>query len=207
MIALLQGKVVHLSAPMAVIATTSGVGYEVELSVPTFCQLQLDSEVQLWTHHHIREDASLLYGFIDYRDREIFRQLIKINGVGAKMALAMMSNMSVFELKQCVIDNDEMALTRVPGVGKKTAQRLLIELKDKLDHIELITNEQQLTDNNDNIQPTQNLIIAETQSALIGLGYKEKEAVSAINTIIKQTDSQFSNTQELLKATLQQLSK
>ncbi len=108
MIALLQGKVLHLSAPIAIIATNSGVGYEVEFTVPSFCQLQIDKEVQIWTYQHVREDANLLYGFSSYRDRELFRQLLKINGVGAKMALAILSTLSVVELKQCV-NNDEIA--------------------------------------------------------------------------------------------------
>ncbi len=204
MIALLQGKVIHLSAPMAIIATNSGVGYEVELTVPSFCQLQLDKDVQIWTYQHVREDANLLYGFSTYRDRELFRQLLKINGVGAKMALAILSTLSVVELKQCV-DNDEVAtLTRISGIGKKTAQRLLIELKDKLNDIEILATDKPISETNP--QNIKNQIISETKSALISLGYKEKEAEQAIKLVQKQ-DNIHETTQTLLKASLQQLAR
>ncbi len=204
MIALLQGKVIHLSAPMAIIATSSGVGYEVELTVPSFCQLQLDKDVQIWTYQHVREDANLLYGFSTYRDRELFRQLLKINGVGAKMALAILSTLSVVELKQCV-DNDEVAtLTRISGIGKKTAQRLLIELKDKLNDIEILATDEPISETNP--QNIKNQIISETKSALISLGYKEKEAEFAIQLVQKQ-DTIHETTQSLLKASLQQLAR
>ncbi len=204
MIALLQGKVIHLSAPMAIIATNSGVGYEVELTIPSFCQLQLNKQVEIWTYQHVREDANLLYGFSTHRDRELFRQLLKINGVGAKMALAILSTLSVAELKQCV-DNDEIAtLTRISGIGKKTAQRLLIELKDKLNNIEILATDEPISEISP--QNTNNQIVSETKSALISLGYKEKEAEQAIKLVQKQ-DAIHETTQSLLKASLQQLAR
>ncbi len=205
MIALLQGKVIHLSAPMAIIATNAGIGYEVELTVPSFCQLQLNQNAEIWTYQHVREDANLLYGFSTHRDRELFRQLLKINGVGAKMALAILSTLSVVELKQCV-DNDEVAtLTRISGIGKKTAQRLLIELKDKLNDIEILATDEPISETNP--QNIKNQIVTETKSALISLGYKEKEAEQAIKLVQKQTDTSYETTQSLLKASLQQLAR
>lgn len=204
MIGLITGQVAYLMAPTACILTASGVGYDIELPLPSFCQLQLDQQAHIWTHLHVREDAQLLYGFIDRKEREVFRQLIKINGVGAKMALAMLSAMSAAELKMHVEQESESALTRIPGIGKKTAQRLLIELKDKLKNIEV---------DNDLLElPTQvttasheGSIIAEVEGALISLGYKEKEAQQAIKAA-KHSGDTFADTQSLLKATLQQLS-
>ncbi len=204
MIGFITGQVQYLMAPTACIMTSSGVGYDVELPLSSFCQLQVDAPAQIWTHFHVREDAQLLYGFIERKERDVFRQLIKINGVGAKMALAMLSAMSAAELKMHVEQNSETALTRIPGIGKKTAQRLLIELKDKLKNIEVDTSSAGFE-----FQPapvsTEGSIIAEVEGALISLGYKEREAQQAIKAAKSNGDT-FDNTQHLLKATLQQLS-
>ncbi len=179
--------------------TASGVGYDIELPLPSFCQLQLEQQASIWTHFHVREDAQLLYGFIDRKERDVFRQLIKINGVGAKMALAMLSAMSAAELKMHVEQESEVALTRIPGIGKKTAQRLLIELKDKLKNIEVDNSSLEFS-----LEPVvisaEGSIIAEVEGALISLGYKAIKAA-------KSDGATFNDTQSLLKATLQQMSK
>ncbi|HAO59539.1 MAG TPA: Holliday junction branch migration protein RuvA [Psychrobacter sp.] len=208
MIGLIEGKVCHLSAPVACIMTTSGVGYEIELPLPDFCQLQLDASVAVWTHLHVREDAQLLYGFVKHQERDVFRQLIRINGVGAKMALAMMSTMSAPELKHAVETDNEVALTRVPGIGKKTAQRLLIELKGKFDNIENsggLFEEPEGTPKS--AAGSEGVILAEVESALISLGYRDKEAQKAIKAARETEAGQnIVDTQSLLKLTLQQLS-
>ncbi|WP_296403521.1 Holliday junction branch migration protein RuvA [Psychrobacter sp.] len=208
MIGLIEGRVCHLSAPVACIMTASGVGYEVELPLPDFCQLQLDVNVAVWTHLHVREDAQLLFGFIKHQERDVFRQLIRINGVGAKMALAMMSTMSASELKYNVENDDDLALTRVPGIGKKTAQRLLIELKGKFDNIDSSSG---LFDEYDepikNIASSEAVIVAEVESALVSLGYRDKEAQNAIKAARATESGQaLVDTQSLLKLTLKQLS-
>lgn len=204
MIGLISGQVQYLMAPTACVMTTSGVGYDIELPLPSFCQLRLNEQASIWTHFHVREDAQLLYGFIDRKERDVFRQLIKINGVGAKMALAMLSAMSAAELKMHVEQESETALTRIPGIGKKTAQRLLIELKDKLKNIEVDSSHLEFA-----MQPAEvsheGSIIAEVEGALISLGYKEREAQQAIKAA-KTNGNTFADTQGLLKATLQQLS-
>lgn len=204
MIGLINGQVQHLMAPTACIMTTSGVGYDIELPLPSFCQLQQGEQASIWTHLHVREDAQLLYGFIDRKERDVFRQLIKINGVGAKMALAMLSAMSAAELKMHVEQDSETALTRIPGIGKKTAQRLLIELKDKLKNIETDNHEFELNADSP-VASHEGSIIAEVEGALISLGYKEKEAQQAIKAA-KSSGDIFEDTQSLLKATLRQLS-
>ena len=204
MIGLINGQVQHLMAPTACIMTASGVGYDIELPLPSFCQLQVGVDASIWTHFHVREDAQLLFGFTDRRERDVFRQLIKINGVGAKMALAMLSAMSAAELKMHVEQESETALTRIPGIGKKTAQRLLIELKDKLKNIEVDSSALDVTTQ---ITPASQemSVIAEVEGALMSLGYKEKEAQVAIKAA-KANGEHFDDTQGLLKATLQQLS-
>jgi len=204
MIGLITGQVRYLMAPTACIMTASGVGYEIELPLPSFCQLQLEQQASIWTHFHVREDAQLLFGFIDRKERDVFRQLIKINGVGAKMALAMLSAMSAAELKMHVEQESETALTRIPGIGKKTAQRLLIELKDKLKNIEVDNTSLEFT-HQPIVVSHEGSIVAEVEGALISLGYKEREAQQAIKAA-KSNGDVFADTQGLLKATLKQLS-
>lgn len=208
MIGLIEGRVRRLSAPTACIITNAGIGYDIELTLTAFCQLTLDADVVIWTHLHVREDAQLLYGFLEPTERDVFRQLIRINGVGAKMALAMMSTMTVSELKHCVESGSEVMLVRVPGIGKKTAQRLLIELKGKFDNIESIP----LAIGDTAIPNTgignEARTLAEVESALMSLGYRDKEAQQAIKmaqgTLPK--DSEMLTTTALLKLSLQQLS-
>ena len=202
MIGFIKGQVEHLFTPTAIIMTASGVGYEIELPLNAFCQLQLNQPIGLWTHLVVREDAHLLFGFLTPHDKELFRQLLKINGVGAKMALAIMSTLTLDELKHYVQTNNETALTRIPGVGKKTAQRLIIELADKLKNLggENVIHQQSLMNEmqNDTNQNNEMYIIAEVEAGLMVLGYKEKEAQLAIKTAKSQLDDTMT-TQNLLK--------
>lgn len=213
MIGLIEGQVRSLHAPVACVLTASGVGYDIELPLTAFCQLQLGGTAEIWTHLHVREDAQLLYGFESRQQREVFRQLIKINGVGAKMALAMLSNMSVAEITHTVNQDDESALVRIPGIGKKTAQRLLIELKDKLKHISIESGVLPSADQPQSIAHSQQDIEVEVSSALMSLGYKDKEASLAIEharrllcTDMTDTSPEVVDTQTLLRAALKQLS-
>ncbi|MDO4449878.1 MAG: Holliday junction branch migration protein RuvA [Moraxella sp.] len=207
MIAILKGEICHLSAPVACVMTSGGVGYDVEMSIPTFCTLTLGQSVTLFTHLHVREDAHQLFGFATPKEREVFRKLIKTSGVGAKMALAILSTLPPDELAQAVEYDDENALTRVAGVGKKTAQRLIIELKGKLDG----GTETGLFNMPTTTQPALQTanpmhVIAETESALVSLGYKEKEAQSAIKTAKQNLSDDDLTTSNLLKASLKLLS-
>ena len=209
MIGKIEGKVEHLLAPTAIIMTASGVGYEIELPLNAFCQLHLNQITSIWTQLIVREDAHLLFGFLMHQDRELFRQLLKVNGVGAKMALAMMSTLSLNELKAYVVNGDEAALTRIPGVGKKTDQRLIVELADRL---------KTLGDSDDNgADLTQDLlingqnggnemvIIAEVEAGLIALGYRDKEAQAAIKVAKSQLGDERITTQNLLTLALKSL--
>ncbi|MCL1622751.1 Holliday junction branch migration protein RuvA [Moraxella sp. Tifton1] len=205
MIGLIKGLVSELDAPTVCVMTSSGIGYDIELPVSVFCQLTLNTEVLIYTHLHVREDAHLLYGFIKKQDRDVFRKLIKINGVGAKMALAMLSALSVDELKRAVEQNDDSRLIRIPGVGKKTAQRLIIELKGKLNEFGSVLEfggEGEFFDTE--VSFGQMHAFAEVESALIGLGYKEKEAQNAIKKA--QAGMENVSTSQLLKASLRHLS-
>lgn len=206
MIGKIEGKVEHLLAPTAIIMTANGVGYEIELPLNAFCHLQLNQTASLWTQLIVREDAHLLFGFLGYQDRELFRQLLKVNGVGAKMALAMMSTLSLNELKRHVVSGDEAALTRIPGVGKKTAQRLIVELADKLKNMGDTESGEVEQGNLPMITDSSNevVIIAEVEAGLIALGYRDKEAQSAIK-LAKSQLTDILTTQSLLKLALKSL--
>lgn len=200
MIASLSGRITAVYAPF-VLLDVAGVGYEVETPMSTFCQLQKDTEVFLWTHLVVREDAQLLYGFAEIAERNLFRTLIKINGVGAKLAIAILSSIDLHSLKRALANDDAARLTKVPGIGKKTAERLIIELRGKLDHLAPSTAQGQ-SEPDDHAQAHTNLL-AETEAiaALQSLGYSEKEAEKAVNAI--KTDD--ASTQQLIRLALKQL--
>lgn len=159
--------------PAQLVVDCNGVGYEVSVPMSTFYNLPSTGEkVALLTHMVVREDAQLLYGFGTSQERELFRQLIKITGVGARTALAILSGMSVHDLAQAVTLQDAGRLTKIPGIGKKTAERLLLELKGKLGaDIGAATGSATGESSNDIL------------SALLALGYSDKEALLAIKQV------------------------
>jgi len=132
MIGQLRGKLIHKQPPHLLI-DVQGVGYEIEAPMTTFYNLPATGEeILLYTHLVVRDDAHLLFGFSSPRERHMFRTLIKINGVGAKMALTILSGIEADDFARCIQENDSVRLTRLPGVGKKTAERLIIEMRDRL---------------------------------------------------------------------------
>ncbi|KJS74897.1 MAG: ATP-dependent DNA helicase RuvA [Comamonadaceae bacterium BICA1-1] len=175
MIGKLSGTLLEKSPPQIVI-DCHGVGYEVEVPMSTFYGLPaLGAPVALLTQHVVREDAQLLYGFATAPERQAFRQLIKIAGIGPRLALSILSGLSVAELAQAVTAQDGARLIKVPGVGKKTADRLLLELKGKLgaDLGPLASGR------------TQPASAAQTdiEQALLALGYNEREAAAALKAL------------------------
>lgn len=169
--------------PPHILLDVQGVGYELDAPMSTFYQLPaLGEKVTLHTHMVVREDAQLLYAFADKRGRELFRELIRLNGVGPKLALALMSGMEVDELVMAVQHQDVSALVRVPGVGKKTAERLLIELRDRFKVWDALPGAVSLAAPsgiaNAPVKPS-----ADAVSALIALGYKPQEASKAVAAV------------------------
>ena len=135
MIGRLRGELVYKQPP-ALMVEVGGVGYELEAPMSTCFALPAVGEpVTLWTHLQVREDAHTLYGFSDETQRSLFRALLKVSGVGARMALAILSGMSPEEFHRCVAEGNVKALTRLPGIGKKTAERLVVEMRDRLDRL------------------------------------------------------------------------
>lgn len=172
MIGKLSGKLIERHPPQ-IIVDVHGVGYEIDVSMSTFYQLPATgSDITLYTHLIVREDAHHLYGFGSEQERHVFRQLLKISGVGARTALSVLSGMSVSDLYEAVSAQDSGRLIRVPGIGRKTAERLLLELKDKLDVM---------------VVSAAATAAAGTASdilnALLALGYNDKEAQWAVKQL------------------------
>jgi holliday junction DNA helicase RuvA len=175
MIARLNGILIEKSPPQ-VIVDCSGVGYEVEVPMSTFYNLpEIGVKIQLLIHFVVREDAQLLYGFGSEQEKSTFKQLLKVNGIGAKSALSILSGVSIEDLVSAVSHQDIAMLTRVPGIGKKTAERLLLELKDKF----AITGSTTTTS-------LPKSASYDVLNALIALGYNEREAGAAVKLLPKE---------------------
>jgi Holliday junction DNA helicase RuvA len=161
-------------APPQILVEAQGVGYEIEVPMSTFYNLPGTGErVVLLTHLVVREDAHLLYGFGSEGERRAFRQLLRISGIGARTALALLSGLSVAELAEAVTMQESARLTRVPGIGKKTAERLLLELKDKMGA--------ELAGGMAVNRPAP--VTSDVTNALLALGYNEKEALAAVKQL------------------------
>ena len=188
MIGFLRGKLVT-KAPPRLVLDVQGVGYEIEAPMTTFYNLpSMGETVHLHTHLVVREDAHILFGFSTESDRLMFRTLIKVNGVGPKLALTILSGQSADEFHRCIQDNDTAALIRLPGVGKKTAERLIIEMRDKLPTLE--TSDADATpDNQGREQLPRSNARQEAISALCALGYKAQDASKMVQGIAQEDKS------------------
>ena len=200
MIGCLIGEVFALEAPTALI-NVNGVGYEVDTPLSTFCQLQKGQNVTLWTHLVVREDAQQLFGFLEPQEKLIFRTLLKVTGVGPKMALGILSTLSVDMLIHTVEHEDINTLVKVPGVGKKTAERLMIELRDRFKAMS--TNSQPTNSTVEQIQFTGNSAVAEAEAALQSLGYKPLEAQKLINAV----KGDYTEAGEIIRAALKSMNR
>ncbi len=183
MIGFLRGKLLDKQPPF-VILDVNGVGYELEVPMSTLFQLpETGKELELHTHLVVREDAQLLYGFYTKQDKRMFRELIRLNGVGPKLALALMSGMSADELVACVQAEDTARLMKVPGVGKKTAERLLVELKGRFKDWDVPATDIGLSAIETDAVVTGSRAEQDALSALVSLGFKPAEASRAVRTI------------------------
>ncbi|MBK6509387.1 MAG: Holliday junction branch migration protein RuvA [Haliea sp.] len=199
MIGRIRGILVHKQPPL-ILVEVGGVGYELQVPMTTLFQLPaLGAEVSLVTHFVVREDAQLLYGFFEEGDRSLFRELIKVSGVGPKLALTILSGMDARSFARCVQRNDISSLVALPGVGKKTAERLLVEMRDKLkDWLAGADTIAGAAENGPMVAPVAD-IAADAESALISLGYKPQEAsrmVAAVN------DDSVVESEELIRRAL-----
>ncbi len=197
MIGQLRGLIVSKQPP-ELMMEVNNVGYELQASMNTFYNLpEIGQEVLLYTHVVIREDSHTLYGFHEKRERSLFRSLIKVNGVGPKMALAILSSMDPDGFVSCITNSDITNLTRIPGVGKKTAERLTIEMRDRLN--DWCKEPSGLLENKKEIVFACNNVTQDAISALIALGYKPQEA----SRIVSKVSEEGLTSEELIRKALQ----
>ncbi len=196
MIGRLRGIIIEKQPPELVL-DVHGVGYELSAPMSTFFNLPaVNEEVTLFTHMVVREDAQLLYGFSSERERLLFRSLLKVNGVGAKLALTILSGSDVDTFARSVQEGDTASLTRLPGVGKKTAERLIVEMRDRLKEvgsamgIDTIVSEMPMTAAGAK---------SEAVEALVALGYKANEA----DKMLRSFDSEGMTTEQIIRQALQ----
>ncbi|MEZ5529755.1 MAG: Holliday junction branch migration protein RuvA [Porticoccaceae bacterium] len=199
MIGRISGILLERQAPELLI-DVQGIGYEVLVSLTTFFELPPPGQsVVLHTHFVVREDAQQLYGFSELAERELFRHLIKVSGVGPKMALAILSGMNAGEFVRTVQDNDVATLVRLPGVGKKTAERLIVEMRDRLK--DFAAADLPLPERASSSGVSEQ--IQEAESALVALGYKPQEAARMVNAVANDAQS----SQELIRLALKSMVK
>lgn len=196
MIGWLKGVIVDKQQPGKIVLDVNGVGYDLETSLSTFFKIELlEGPVALHVHTVVREDALLLYGFAEKNERSLFRALIKVNGVGPKVAIAILSSISPEEFIQCIHQQNTSVLVRLPGIGKKTAERLVVEMKDSIQHMSYSTTTQSAAMPQASNQD-------EAISALEALGYKPQEA----SALIRKIDDGQHSCEQLIRLALQSLS-
>ena len=195
MIGRLSGKLIEKNPP-SLMLDVQGVGYEIDAPMSTFYKLPaIGADVALFTHLLVREDAQLLYGFATASERSVFRLLLKVNGVGAKVALAIQSGLSAEEIVNCIANNDVAALVRVPGIGKKTAERVILDLKDKLAAFAGSDANPVSTSGGDSAR-------TQAEEALASLGYKPAEA----KRLLDKSAGDAQTVEELIRAALRSAS-
>ena len=200
MIGRIRGVLVDKKPPEIQI-DVAGICYEVQVPMSTLYQLpEVGKELTLHTHFVVREDAQLLYGFFDEKDKSMFRSLIKINGVGPKMALGILSSMEADDFVVAVRSNDINAMVKMPGIGKKTAERLLIEMRDRLADWDAGAES-----GGDATRPAPaSSINNDAETALVSLGYKPQQAAHAIAQVLK-ANPQISDSEELIRQSLKSM--
>lgn len=195
MIGRLRGTLLVKQAPHLLL-DVKGVGYEVDAPMSTFYSLpEQGSEIMLHIHMVVREDSQTLYGFTSEAERSLFRSLIKVNGVGARLALTILSGISVDEFAACVEQHDSASLVRLPGIGKKTAERLIIEMRDRLKDLPAMDESAAVSAAGNGPDPLQDAV-----SALIALGYKPPEASRMIRSVSSADDL---GSEDLIRLALQ----
>lgn len=203
MIGSIRGKLVA-KRPPDILVEVGGVGYELQVPLTTLFQLpETGSDVALVTHFVVREDAQLLYGFIHEDDRSLFRQLIRVSGVGPKLALKILSGMDAASFARCVHADDVASLVALPGVGRKTAERLLVEMRDKLEEW-LAGPTQGDAGTSAPLRSRASELVADAEGALIALGYKPQEASRMVTAV---NDDSVSSSEELIRRALKSVVK
>ena len=199
MIGQIEGTIIEKNPP-EILVEVAGITYEILVPMSTLYQLPESGElVRLHTHFSVREDAQTLYGFFDAETKKMFRSLVRVNGVGPKMALGILSGMSVEDFVQAVRNNDSEAMVRMPGIGKKTAERLMIEMRDKM--IEWGSDDNVGSDLSSQIKSS---FTKDAEIAMINLGYKPQQAARAIAQALK-VNPEINDSEELIRFSLKSM--
>ena len=199
MIGRLRGEIVTKQPPLLML-DVQGVGYEIEAPMSTFYNLpDVGQTTMLFTHLLVREDAHILFGFASESERLLFRTLLKVNGVGAKMALVILSGMSLDEFSLCVQSDDVSSLVKLPGIGKKTAERLIIEMRDRLDKMDVTPAAGARQPLKQDTVLNQASPVADAVSALIALGYKPNDA----SRMVRNVEAEGLSSEAIIRAALQ----
>ena len=193
----LSGSVAEKS-PTVVVLDVNGVGYEVRISLSTFSSLpSLGETVKLFTHFIVREDLQALYGFATEEEREAFKLLISISGIGPKLAITLLSGVTLPELKRAIQERDLPTLTAISGIGLKTAERVVIELKDKIGRTEIAAGKELIHDANISDQAVEDSV-----AALVSLGYTKQKAKDAVQKVLKGTAGKKISVEEIIRTAL-----
>lgn len=204
MISFLKGTIDEIEVD-SIVVDVNGVGYDVYITSTMLAKLpQKTSEIKLYTHHHIREDAQTLYGFLTKKDRETFKTLLSVSGVGPKVALGVLSVLDANSLVSAVVSNDVKALSSCPGIGKKTAARLILELKDKFGS--LVDDDTVTMPVGLNSPDLKNNVIKDAKNALVSLGYSLREVNSVFSKITPEQLNQSADVEEIIKLFLKNVS-
>lgn len=199
MIGQIRGKLVEKNPP-EILVDVGGITYELQVPMSTLFKLpDTGQELILHTHFVVREDAQLLYGFYDSKDKAMFRSLIRVNGVGPKMALAILSGMDVDEFVRTVRENNVAAMVNMPGIGKKTAERLIVEMRDRITQWEAAAEPTASSSSADDKSITR-----DAETALIGLGYKPPQAARAISQVLKE-NPEIADSEVLIRLSLRSM--
>ena len=198
MIGKITGEIIE-KQPLEILIDCHGVGYEINISMMSFYELpELHHQVSLYTHFIVREDAQLLYGFVHQIEKQLFKALIKINGIGPKVALTILSNISVTDFVRAVDEKDIHQLVKIPGIGKKTGERLLIEIQDKLSKLSLLDIDSPIRNEKNQTRDSNNTHFNDAIAAMIALGYKKEK----VEKSIRELSSQYDTSEQLIKAAL-----
>ena len=197
MIGQIRGILIEKKPP-EILVDVGGLSYELQIPMSTVYQLpEVGSELRLHTHFVVREDAQLLYGFYDLKGKTLFRALIRVNGVGPKMALAILSGMAADEFARTVRENDVAAMTRMPGIGRKTAERLIVEMRDRLTEWD----DAEATAALPGATQSTSAMGKEAETALIALGYKPQQAARSVAIVLK-SDPEVPDSESLIRLAL-----
>lgn len=201
MIGLLRGIILEKQPPQLLL-DVNGVGYEIDAPMGTFYHLpDIGQQVTLYTHFVVREDAQQLYGFYAREERSLFRTLLKVNGVGPRLGLTILSSIDPDEFIRCILNNDAASLVRLPGVGKKTAERLIIEMRDKLSTRQNNASHETTVSLTNKEQKNRHRDIQDAVAALIALGYKPPEASRAVAKV----DDGALSSEEIIRQALREM--